>query len=199
MRERPIIFSAPMVRAILAGSKTQTRRVIRKPERFTNIRECGFCCKIGQPGDRLWVRETWQADPIIDDTWASTAWSGCKDSRIADLPERFRHPRYVNFRADWLHGEIRWRPAIHMPHWASRITLKVTDVRVERLQAISESDAVAEGLSRSSDGFAWHVEDDRHRAADPRESYASLWETINGAGSWDANPWVWVVEFKRLP
>jgi hypothetical protein len=166
------------------------------------VGDCRRFCPYGQPGDRLWVRETWQADPPIDDTWASTQWHGCpNDARIADLPERFHHPRFVNYRATWLHGDIRWRPSIFMPRWASRITLEITDVRVERLQDISETDAKAEG-ARAADPCD-HVrlscaEIGCGGPQDYRGGYRALWDEINGAGSWDANPWVWAVEFRRL-
>ena len=208
MKERPVLFSAPMVRAILAGTKTQTRRVVKPqptmrdgepawPIDAKRPRDRGFeDCPYGQPGDRLWVRETWQADPIIDDTWASTQWHGCpKDARIADLPERFHHPRFCNYKADWLHGDIRWRPSIFMPRWASRITLEVTDVRVERLQSISNADALAEGVVVHKD----HHHKRTSHICSPYQAYRDLWESINGHGSWEANPWVWVVEFQRAP
>jgi hypothetical protein len=191
--ERPILFSAPMVRAILEGRKTQTRRVF-KPERMTwtadgryqthsmrsgRMVETGsgpfhpndwlHYCPYGVPGDRLWVRETWAA---------------CGSD--------------VRFRADQRHPDDYpganfqpWRSPIHMPRWASRITLEVTGVRVERLQDISEADAMAEGaapvLVPPDGGSAPHV-----------EGFRELWESINGAGGWDANPWVWVVEFRRI-
>ncbi len=162
-RTRPILFSAPMVRAILAGSKTQTRRPVKgtaaewlyeqtfDPE-FVAAEE-NHLCPYGQPGDQLWVRETWMLD-------GSTR-------------------EYV-YRADPAAERllVHWRPSIHMPRAASRLMLVVTGVRIERLHAISEADASAEGV-------------------DSRESYRTLWDEINGAGAWDANPWVWVVEFKR--
>lgn len=222
MKERPILFSAPMVRALLDGSKTQTRRVAKVPADATDVRywappsgrsQAGWAdpgvnywtpdpsgctlsnhldaCPYGQRGDRLWVRETWMPDPPIDDSWASTQWNGC-GRMISEVPERFRHPRFCNYNADWLHGAITWRPSIHMPRWASRITLEVTEVRVERLQAISEADAKAEGVSMP-DGTPtppdfWSY----------AQEYGHLWDRINGAGAWTANPWVWVVEFRRL-
>jgi hypothetical protein len=210
--DRPILFSAPMVRALLAGMKTQTRRVVKRPLKHPNwttyrlfgpsvnnpaqtytLYECGpdypdgdddkvRCPYADRPGDRLWVRETWMPDPPIDDSWASTAWSGCGRT-VSEIPERFHHPRFCNYAADWLHGPIRWTPSIHMPRWASRITLEITGVRVERLQDISDADSIAEGAVGHPDG-PWHA-------------YRSLWTLINGPGSWDANPWVWVIEFCR--
>ena len=200
-KERPIIFSAPMVRALLAGEKTQTRRVVKmKPHQQIEERDDGapwpwmydnerdaeawLVCPYGQPGDRLWVRESWSPDPPDVDGWGYTAWAGCREGQIAGVPERFRHPRFCNYAADWLHGPIRWTPSIHMPRWASRITLEVISVRVERLQDISEADAAAEGVHTDPDCPAY-------------DAYQALWEQINGKGSWDANPWVWVIDFRR--
>lgn len=200
MKERPILFSAPMVRAILDGSKTQTRRVV-KPRKdlafgvplaahelagevnngeFTNS-------PFGQPGDRLWVRESF---------W------GCDASGFGDQPCVVYDDEWVG--REYHPAEIRpWArkfgriPSIHMPRDCSRITLEITGVRVERLQSISDMDAIAEGVKPTSDG-AFHIEEDRYRAPDPAECYARLWESINGAGTWAANPWVWVIEFKRV-
>ncbi len=210
-RERPILFSAPMVRAILAGTKTQTRRLV-KPQP-TAMQQgwmwvckkllAGYChtdadamvrlmlphCPYGEPGDRLWVRETWSPDPPIDSSWASTEWNGC-GRRIDGVPERFQHPRFCNYSADWLHGPIVWRPSIHMPRWASRITLEVTGVRVERLQDISEADAMAEGAPWGACGSP--------QEGSRKAGFAKLWDSINGPNSWDANPWVWAINFKRL-
>ncbi len=188
MKERPILFSAPMVRAILAGTKTQTRRVVGglHPD-CHSVRPFGIDfkfydpfgrltqatrCPYGQPGDRLWVREAWAVPHRYDHLGPSN---------IPVLGVR------THYAATEERGGLRWRPSIHMCRWASRITLEVTGVRVERLQDISEADAAAEGIPHSEvsppdmDTFAF-----RH-----------LWESINGPGSWDANPWVWVVEFKR--
>lgn len=211
MRERPILFSGPMIRALLAGTKTQTRRAAKKPVRHPDLgnlytpgalvleREPQHVIEraspYGAPGDRLWVREAWAPDPPIDNTWASTQWNGCGRT-VSEVPERFRHPRFCIYAANWLHGPIRWTPSIHMPRWASRITLEVTGVRVERLQAISEADALAEGI-RWLNGMAT-FNDGLHESDTAVESYAALWEQINGAGSWDANPWVWCVEFRRV-
>lgn len=198
MKERPIIFSAPMVRAILAGTKTQTRRIV--PTMFTcgrveypgkrdsrgysrvnwldtaeGMAQAAQECKYGRPGDRLWVRETWGAWPHM--------MGGVQ-------PETLRYRadgEYQNERGTW-----RWRPSIHMPRWASRITLEITDVRVERLQDISEADAKAEGVSMPDGTPAppdfWSYQ----------QEFRHLWEQINGPGSWDANPFVWVVTFRRI-
>lgn len=200
MKERPILFSAPMVRALLAGTKTQTRRVVKgtalewlQPRAFTpeyvGLPE-NHLCPYGFAGDRLWVREAWMPDPPADGTWAYTAWAGERIGQIAGVPERFQHPAFCNYAANWLHGPIRWTPSIHMPRWASRITLEVTGVRVERLQSISEADAAAEGWPEPPGDGTPHQT--------PRCWYPGVWESINGAGSWQANPWVWVVEFRRV-
>lgn len=211
MKERPILFSAPMVRAILAGTKTKTRRVCKPAESAAlsvvvgpfDCPELGlaffgdeegevqFQCPYGRPGDRLWVRESWMPDPPIDDTWASTQWAGCSSGKIAGVPERFRHPAFCNYAASWLHGPVKWTPSIHMPRWASRILLEIVAVRVERLQDISEEDLAAEGIQEIIDAGVDH---DGY----PRDAYRSLWESINGPGSWAANPWVWCIEFKRV-
>lgn len=193
MKEHGILFSAPMVRALLAGTKTQTRRVVKpQPEKrhpflafrkrrgpdfwlWPNAREEVIAeCPYGKPGDRLWVRETHCAFDV---------------GRV-----HYRADHALDPAADKAHG-IRWTPAIHMPRWASRITLEITGARVERLQDISEADATAEG-SRD-----WAGEQDTPARDIPggetRLIYRQLWESINGAGSWDANPWVWVIEFRR--
>ncbi len=202
MTERPIIFSAPMVRALLAGTKTQTRRIIKDQTigyRFSEMRPDGAylewtgtpCCgtgvwdvpeysgiakvPYGQPGDRLWVRETFGH---------------------FERNDTLKPGDTIYYRADGQCLEIEpWRPSIHMPRWASRITLEVTGVRVERLQDISEADAQAEGCALEC---MTPTGDDSGSAIHGPGGYMALWESINGPGSWDANPWVWVVEFKRL-
>jgi len=196
MRERPILFSAPMVRAILAGSKTQTRRALA-PDLFissggavvrmasagpatTGIREA-HCPYWREPGDRLWVRETWAVGHNADHLKPSEMDVGGWRIHYAASEER---------------GGLLWRPSIHMPRWASRITLDVTGVRVERLQDISEADAVAEGAP-SADLASGRECIFPHQGTH-RWGFRLLWESINGAGSWDANPWVWVLEFRRV-
>lgn len=212
MKERPILFSAPMVRAILDGRKTQTRRIVNLRDlawmdEHQGLREpCNAeRCPYGQPGDRLWVRESgWERPERTSqmmregaDTWA---------------------PYY--YAADGEDGEqlrawgFKVRPSIHMPRWASRITLEITSVRVERLNDISPDDAIEEGLKAitkdgktvkygipdhdgrpGTDDIGWPWQELR---ISPVDAFRHLWESINGAGSWAANPWVWVVEFKRL-
>ena len=216
MKERPILFSAPMVRAILSGTKSQTRRALRvQPPVGTewmntyhhpkdaerpywwagaggDLLDFSAPCPYGQPGDRLWVREAWMPDPPCDGTWGYTEWAGSRIGQIAAVPERFQHPAFCNYRASWLHGTggLRWTPGIHMPRWASRITLEVTSVRVERLQDISEKDAWAEGC----EGY----DDDVTGGKSGYSEFHDLWEQINGPESWAANPWVWCVSFRRL-
>lgn len=215
MKERPILFSAPMVRAILAGQKTQTRRAskpVKHPD-LGNLYDPGAlvmerepqhvidrACPYGQPGDRLWVRETWLPDPPADDdAWDDNfctyvEWSGC-GSRIDSVPTQLQKPDHCIYREGWDGHDLIWRPSIHMPRWASRILLEITDVRVERLQDISETDALAEGVksceAELDTGGNWYA---------PEELYSMLWTKINGWGDrgWNANPWVWVVEFRRV-
>ena len=182
-----------MVRALLDGSKTQTRRAWREqPPAGVRVGYVHGETKspYGQAGDQLWVREAWAAESEFDAI-------APKDLRVG---QRIYYPADKHMRADtkWYTQEPRpiekrpdcWRvrPSIHMPRWVSRISLEVTGVRVERLQDISRGDAMAEGCP-----FPNMAQGD-----DPRQWYSHLWEQINGPGSWDANPWVWVVEFKRV-
>ena len=207
MKERPLPFSAPMVRALLAGTKTQTRRPLKvqpigaphagKASLTKSMSQPVFyamweapaadgstccICPYGVPGDRLWVREAWRA---------------CRD--LDKTPPRDIEPgSSIEFEATKRsYAEVglvgKLRPGMFMPRWASRITLEITGVRVERLQDISEADALAEGIERHdvlTDGNAppgFHA-----------YTYSRVWEQINGADSWSANPWVWVVEFRRV-
>lgn len=215
MKERPILFSGPMVRAILDGRKTVTRRVMRTNHvgyrafyrwdgepfrrammRCLNETEPGssvFCedNRIGVPGDRLWVRETHAIVP------ASAYWH---DSTIPHRVHADEHgdPWWSVYREGWERSApSRWRPSIHMPWWASRITLVVVDVRVERLHEINEEDARAEGIERLGGGWRDYLRDGEAYVTGVG-SFASLWESINDPGSWVANPWVWRVEFRRL-
>jgi len=199
MKERPIIFNDEMVRAILEGRKTQTRRIMKPQMEFRNVDDLFHSwtyrlknevrllypnakeiilaeCPFGQPGDRLWVRECWA--PV------------------------YSNPKSAIYRAD---GERQsgaccgcvWKPSIHMPRWASRTTLQVTGVRVERLQDIREEDARLEGAYWSN-GAPDEYGNRTEHPVDARDEFAALWESIYGDYSWAANPWVWVVEFRRL-
>ena len=215
MKERPILFSAPMVRAILEGRKSQTRRVV-KPQPFAGWypSKCtngwGFChpqgeapavlfqCPYGVPGDRLWVRETWAYFNADEDLYqknkGALAFRATWDSDRCEWPQFARAISYIP-------GD-RWRPSIHMPRWASRITLEITDVRVERLQEISEEDALAEGVREIGGNFEGCYEFcDRLSGTNARDCFGRGWDSINakrGSG-WDANPWVWAISFRRLP
>jgi hypothetical protein len=196
MKDRPILMSGPMVRAWLAGRKNQTRRECTHPllKDLSHIVDLGdgwwgdeegdvqVRCPYGKPGDRLWVKETFaridgQTRPWIETDYRATYTHG---DRLGDT----------------LGIKKRWTPSIFMPRHASRITLEVTRVRVERLHDISVQDAEAEGIER--DGVAWrhYTQPVRFTCTDPRMSYQTLWESINGPESWAANPWVWVVVFK---
>lgn len=211
MKERGIIFNAEMVRAILDGRKTQTRRIVKnvmpdngiwlkKPTKTrsgttTHVLDAPKhnLCPLGKAGDHLWVRETWMPDAPRDGTWGDVEFYGCKDSQLSMIPERFRKSEYCIHRASWDGDElVGWTPSIHMPRWASRITLEITDVRVERLNDISNDDAKSEGCWYGRGGG---VPD---KALTPSNQFPTLWEEIYGDGSWSSNPWVWVVEFKRI-
>ncbi|HBW5551762.1 TPA: hypothetical protein MNP25_002853 [Klebsiella pneumoniae] len=206
MKERGMIFNGEMVRAILDGRKTQTRRPIKwKQTRFTEIGEredgskwpwsedaehaCDFWhpCPFGAVGDRIWVRETWQAIHDYCDE------NGHVDERryARSIPRHrgnYWHPVYEEAwgnesRED---REFPWRPSIHMPRWASRILLEITDVRVERLRSMSQDDARAEGVIAASGPMEAGL------------AFRELWDSIYGEESWKANPWVWVISFERV-
>lgn len=210
MKERPILFSAPMVRAILAGTKTQTRRVVKPqphdPAEGTyaapsmihgtgsytqdHMLADGFdggTCPYGQPGDRLWVREAWRTEASYDAIKPSLLPVGLRDT----LAVPFWYDADLCGNTSGIPGlqPGKYRPGMFMPREASRITLEIVGVRVELLQDISDADATAEGTPHSL-----HLQGGRFA----NENFAHLWECINGDGSWDANPWVWVVEFKRV-
>lgn len=246
MKDRPILFSAPMVRAILAGTKTQTRRVLptmttlgrveypgrrdRKGYSHVNwldtpdgiaaaVREC----RHGQPGDRLWVRETFFAWGRWETRYSAK--KGRDEWHFVDMtlecgkayeyPATGGQPQPMGGARHRVRKTPTWwkRPAIHMPRAASRITLQITSVRVERLQEISEADALAEGIS-SVRSQSW----DRQQFPEwrflfdaavqagtkpplgpsPAEAFEKLWVSINGDASWDANPWVWAITFNRI-
>lgn len=220
VKERPILFSGPMVRAILEGRKTQTRRIV-KPQppskdwlirikhtgqdvglyndngRWRMTGAVGVCrdamgdlwpkkhewkCPYGSVGDRLWVRETFH-ECVDEDTREFVRWG---------------------YRADRDWDGAVWSPSIHMPRRASRITLEITGLKVERLNDISNEDCQAEGITAIGKGVAMpdgtYAQAGRYEnsASTVRSLFSSLWESINGPGSWAANPWVWVVEFKRV-
>ncbi|CAH0316342.1 hypothetical protein SRABI89_05052 [Pseudomonas koreensis] len=215
IKERPILFSAPMVRAILDGRKTVTRRPVKgsalkwleefAPE-FVAL-SANELCPFGQIGERLWVRETWYCDhfEVLKGPYLQPA-------DMHDL-DQSREDGELVYAADGLapfeQEQPTWKPSIHMPRWACRILLEITDVRVERLQdgegeTAFESRYVAEGINRIHQGdgeYAFHPfksEPGPGSWTDPFEAWRELWVSVNGAGSWNANPWVWVVEFKRV-
>lgn len=199
-QKRPILFSGSMVRAILDGTKTQTRRVIspvqpRDDGLWPAGRDPVPDCPFGAPGDRLWVRETFGLTLEHDDNGEPT-----NARRVLDgdgVPHwvvyRADHPNWVWTDGDGYAGPSLWRPSIHMPRWASRLMLEVASVRVERLHDISEEDARAEGVEPTviDDGAVLH----RYPA---RRHFQALWENINGPGSWERNDWCWVVGFRRV-
>lgn len=225
MKERGIIFNSEMVRAILDGRKTQTRRVmdnqpcslpgetISVQQDDFNFRWAGdlnndtsgwFPCPLGKVGDRLWVRETWMPDAPRDGTWSDIEFYGCKDSKLSMIPERFRKPEHCIHRATWKGSElVGWTPSIHMPRWASRITLEITDVRVERLNNISPRDVVAEGLIKlPATGRYVRFQGAQHFGLaydNHKDAFADLWDEVSKPDcNYESNPWVWVIEFKRV-
>ena len=189
-----MLFKAPMVRALLDGSKTQTRRVMKpQPYREDYMAEDGvrrqfaMLSPYGQVGDLLWVRETLGHNADKGHYYAATG------MYVGPLLDYEREPSpSVGIPA-------RTIPSIHMQRWASRILLEIVSVRVERLQDISESDAIAEGIEKTPQGF-WSLygQHETNGTFNPRTSFRALWQSINDAGSWPANPWVWVIEFKRV-
>lgn len=212
MKERGILFSAPMVRALLSGQKAQTRRLV-KPQPTPWDANPAFLtwrggepatesmlvarCPYGVVGDRLWVRETWCSAWRTEDATSGTIFA-------ADgvYVPGFDHPRGPHFNES-NRPPLRFKPSIHLPRAASRITLEITSVRVERLQDISEYDSLAEGITGPHDvGYpAYRVPDDsKPRYSSARAAFESLWESINAERApWASNPWVWVVEFARRP
>ncbi|MFA7945230.1 hypothetical protein ACEK06_22680 [Pseudomonas brenneri] len=205
MKERPILFKGPLVRAILSGQKTVTRRLLKMPHGFWETSAAGELvpmptnCPYGQRGDRLWVRETWYCDhfevmrgPYLkpDDLDVGEA--------IDDGTLVYAADGLTPYEAD----QPIWKPSIHMPRWACRILLEITDVRVERLQDISDKEIEAEGidLDALADGQDRYDMCHAGSGADGRPTLRTAWRHLweSTGGNWDANPWVWVVEFKRV-
>lgn len=214
MKERPILFSGPMVRAILDGRKTQTRRVVKltdagrvkKPGSHKNWHlgdpDAVLACQYGEPGDRMWVRETFANEVQVEHDQPPPHNDGRPVWYDDDGLWHQAHYRATDPAPDLMYEDhprdephCRWTPSIHMPRKASRITLEISGVRVERLNDICELHAQKEGAPLLSCGydakadlsFASHV-----------KGFSNLWESINGHGSWEKNPWVWVIEFRRL-
>lgn len=225
MKERPILFQGDMVRAILDGRKTQTRRIVKLPvidkdigcelsgsELAGSQRDALRHCPHGQPGERLWVRETFSIGEDLGKDWEPWMEQGDRFVRteggheIYCVPDDYFPPKNTPEKHHCEDTPEHWRefgqiPPIFMPRWASRITLEITGVRVERLNDISEADAVAEGIEPCGDFFgapSFRSYSDDETPCDALCSYESLWESIYGPGSWNANPWVWVIEFKRV-
>ncbi len=222
MKERPILFSGPMVRAILEGRKTQTRRIIKQavltrtmefatavcPAReggwvawfdgvgqeaaeFTKLAyDYGFRCPYGEPGDRLWVRETWAVIWTEDDP----DWE--EGQTVLDVPHRveYKADTGAKYPGEWPDDKgsdpdcPRWRPSIHMPRWASRLTLEVIDVRVQRVAEISEEDVLAEGFAGA----------DLEQYGPYWRPFQLLWDSLNARRGypWAVNPWVWAITFR---
>lgn len=201
MKARPILFSAPMVRALLDGSKTQTRRAIKAPtargsfvlsfnhgvpefnfgpdDRSPNDDLRWHNCPYGQPGDLLWVRESHYIIGEHAGPWPGSRWT----HYAADLSNNLG-----DIDRQWTRG---WKPSIHMPRASSRLTLRITDVRVQRLKDICGDDCIAEGV--------WRAEDKAlGRAHEAEAAYMRLWDEINGPGSSSANPWVWAITFEVI-
>jgi hypothetical protein len=250
MKERPILFNAKMVRAILDGSKTQTRRVVKHKkdeppawatfaQPMSNLQADGSCkesnffrwseeqaegkplislrrwpgngpdlvydwyaipCPYGQVGDRLWVRETFREGCTYGGDYRTVQYLSTKTAHVGDKDHPVRHvmAQMYGIADSRSHSIVEggsWRPSIHMPRWASRITLEITGVRVERLQDISDEDAKSEGATRALDPIDFVR---LGAIANHKTGFQILWESINGHESWDANPWVWVIEFKRV-
>ncbi|GHG79830.1 hypothetical protein [Comamonas sp. JC664] len=212
MAERPILFSGPMVQAILAGRKTVTRRVLKpQPEQSDIIAAWRWYgrtfaggwsltgtppaamlkdCPYGQPGDQLWLRETW----ALEDCGADGERVVYRADRAAAWRATLGDFHYLS--SDYEPG--RWRPSIHMPRWASRLMLNVVSIRAERLHAITEEDARAEGVEPDAKyPSRWKNYLGDVSVPDAVDSFMTLWMSINGIESWDANPWVWRVEFRR--
>lgn len=250
-KETPLLFNAPMVRAILEGRKTQTRRIWKLPkwaewdETYggekdgriipNNPAHRGWysvdevACPYGQPGDLIWVKEPWRIGEDVGEGWYPGAFTGdlhliydsdgYRDYR--SFPADYRWPRNAKETHNSEGTDEHWIsygpiPSIFMPRWASRLLLEVVSVRVERLQDISEEDVLAEGFLTREGKDAFNVygsreffipemlEKDRFGRvspganACPKQAYRKLWNEINGPGSWDANPWVWAINFKPI-
>ena len=190
MNTRGIIFSKPMVLALLAGIKTQTRRKLKfQPDRPNALPPLS-ACPYGKPGDRLWVREAWRTRQDYDDL----------------PPGKMPHDTPIQYEADRYRSAAgfepgRLRQGLFMPRWASRMELEITNVRQQQLQDISEQDAAAEGVQvvrygvKEDDYLADEEDEDLLGAVD---LYRAVWESLHGVGSWDQNPWIWVVTIRTV-
>lgn len=217
VRERPILFSGPMVRAILDGRKTQTRRVLGvqpleillpRDSRAASMQKATRVWN----GSRVWFALT-ERDPnrgcafrckygeVGDRLWVRETWAQSAD-QLSDttMDTRLRYRADGEERARDNGAELPWRPSIHMPRWASRLMLEVTGVSVERVQDITEADARAEGIERAADGYWLNYAENGPTWQKARESFFTLWDSLNAARGhgWDVNPWVWVIQFKAV-
>lgn len=196
-----------MVRALQRGIKTQTRRLVKSEHIGTTnpphevlkdlspnlLKDAASCCPQGRPGDQLWVKET--------HTFYSLNFEGLGTWHPVDRDICCHYREGCPLELEQRLGN--WRPSIFMPRWASRIQLQITDVRVEPLNAISEEDAIAEGIDVFEDGAGFSIPLPSGKLGpwqrNPVDAYRNLWEAINGPASWSANPWVFVISFKRIP
>lgn len=239
MKERGMIFNGEMVRAILDGRKTQTRRIMKVQPKPSKSRPGDFwfsskklesmvhvsdlapgnspiadyhlfiqehCCPFGAVGDRIWVREAYRFPASLDDVSPT----GVGEMAVATGYRKPWAPTFYEFTGTFSDGwkgfetppkvsnAGKLRPSIHMPRWASRILLEITDVRVERLNAISQEDAQAEGMELTGWRPTYSDPDSGGEVMTPYDNFAELWSSIYGAENWQANPWVWVIEFKRV-
>ncbi|HDS4464665.1 TPA: hypothetical protein QHX92_000978 [Klebsiella pneumoniae subsp. pneumoniae] len=212
MKESGMIFNGEMVRAILDGRKTQTRRIIKdctvgrdQISKFIQIEKKFIgcypedvpelireCCPYGVPGDRIWVREAFRVHSRATDV-ATLVYKASE--RNSWTEQTHRVPVAVCNKPA---TPEKWTPSLHMPRWASRILLEITDVRVERLNSISQEDAQAEGLELTGWRPTYSDPDSGGEVMTPYDNFAELWSSIYGDESWQANPWVWVIEFKRV-
>jgi hypothetical protein len=218
-----MIFNGEMVRAILDGRKTQTRRIIKpqpvmyEPGQSIHVSDMindALRCPFGAVGDRIWVRETWAQ--LGNEDGCPIDWNdnlvkggGPEAARIyrASCEQKegnyglwsIPDDAYWKPHTDDLQYDGAWCPSIHMPRWASRITLEITGVRVERLNSISQEDAQAEGMELTGWRPTYSDPDSGGELWTPYDNFAQLWESIYGEESWKANPWVWVIEFKVVP
>lgn len=226
MTERGMIFNGEMVRAILDGRKTQTRRPIKpqptltkgssfswkgnlygsgSDDRETNINFAHVACPFGKSGDRIWVRETFSCIGNEDGHPVDADGNLCnrEDAQCIYRASAIQKPNNYGLwtSPDGFDFDGAWTPSIHMPRWASRITLEITRVRVERLNSISEEDAQADGVQPAGELLPDYPDTYLTPAGDfatAKVAFQCLWESIYGDDSWQANPWVWVIEFKRI-
>jgi hypothetical protein len=211
MKERPILFSGSMVTAILDGRKTQTRRVIKHQPYDNGLWPRGtppgaseLDCPYGKPGDRLWVRETWAdmtacySDPVEGESPLNVAFKA--DDSVWNVYGKAVYLEQLGQAGLYVD---KWKPSIHMHRQSSRITLEITGVRVERLNDISEGDAIAEGITWLNGATAGHLTRAEVQTLEGKfihqKGFANIWNFVNGKKHpWSSNPWVWVVEFKRI-